>query len=107
MQPSNVIMGDENSGIDLPEFQPPQEEIKEIRSMANHAKSPEYQRLVEWCEAKIAFYQGFMPNGLAIDKDYVPTTEDWRVANRVIADLKEFMGVYEYAKEQAKELKNV
>jgi len=110
MEPNNILLGDVSNSTDLPVAEPLEDDLKEVRQMAAHTNTAEYQRLQEWATSKIEYYQRFLPGGLEVDIDKTPTVEDWRVANRVINDLKEFMGAYDQAKavadDAAKEEKN-
>jgi len=98
MGPDNVLMGD-SMGIDLPEMEVDQTSLDEEKNMARYSKSKEFKKIRAYCEDRINFYQTKLPNGLEVGLEVVPSTEDWRVANRVIGELKGLMNMYDNAKE--------
>lgn len=102
MQPKNAIMGD-NTGIDLPQMQPDEQDLSIEKNIAKFSKTKEWKALKEHIESRIHFYQSYMPNGQEIAMDYFPSTEDWRVANRVIGELKLLISTYEGVKEAVDE----
>ena len=103
MGPTNGIIGD-NTGVDLPQMQMEDNTLVEEKKMAKYSRSTEFKRIQEWCEGRIAFYQTFLPNGMEVGLDAAPTTEDWRVANRVIAELQALMNGYALANDAVKTL---
>ncbi len=105
MQPSNGIIGD-TYGTDLPQMQVDEATLVDERKRAKFTRTAEFQRIKEHCEERISFYQTCLPNGAEIGLDVAPSTEDWRVANRVIGELKLLMNMYETAKEAVDEEKN-
>lgn len=102
MQPSNGIMGD-MTGVELPQMQVNKDVLTEEKKMAKYSRSSEFKRIQEWCEGRIAFYQTYLPNGAEVGLDVAPSAEDWRVANRVIGELKALMNSYRIASEAVKE----
>lgn len=97
----NGLIGDA-FGTDLPIMREDVQMLVEERKMAKYSRSSEFKRIQEHCQERIAFYQTFLPNGAEIGVDMVPTPEDWRVANRVIGELKLLMNMYEIAAEAVK-----
>lgn len=99
MQPqaSNGLIGD-TYGTDLPQMQVDEQTLVDERKRAKFSRTAEYQRLKEHCEERITFYQTCLPNGAEVGLDVAPSTEDWRVANRVIGELKLIINMYETAK---------
>ena len=95
--PGNAILGD-GTGVALPQLEVEKETLTEELKMAKYSKTAEFKRIQVWCEERIAFYQSYLPNGAEIGLDVAPTPEDWRVANRVIGELKALMNAYEIAK---------
>lgn len=91
----NAIIGDFN--IDLPEATIDEKELVVEKQMANYTKTEEFARIQQHCLDRITFYQSFLPNGLEVGLEVQPTSEDWRVANRVIGEMKLLMGMYEVA----------
>ena len=94
MQPDNAIMGDA-TGIDLPQAEPDLSYLADEKNRAKFSKTKEYKKLKEYIEERIATYQSFLPNGLEVGLDVVPSPEDWRVANRVIGELRAVLRTYE------------
>lgn len=102
MQPDNVIMGD-NTGIDLPQMQPDEQDLNLEKNIAKFSKTKEWKNLKEHIQFRIDFYQKYLPNGTEVGLDVVPTPEDWRVANRVIGELNLLINTYEGVKEAVDE----
>lgn len=102
MEPQNSIIGD-SFGTDLPQMQINEETLVEEKKMARYSKSAEFKRIKEHCEERVAFYQTKLPNGLEIGLDYIPNTEDWRVANRIIGEFILLMNMYENAADAVKD----
>lgn len=98
MEPNNVIMGD-STGVELPRMQPDETDLSGIKNKVKYSKSKEFKEIQEWCQTRIDFYNRLLPNGLEIGMDITPTSEDWRVANRVNGELRALMNVYETAKD--------
>jgi hypothetical protein len=103
MQPENVLMGDMSNGIDLPQAEIEELDLTDEKKMAKYSKSAEFKRIQEHCQERIEFYQTKLPNGAEIGLDVAPSTEDWRVANRVIGELRLLMNMYETAAQIVKE----
>lgn len=101
MSSQNAIMGDLT--LDLPRAAIEEETLVEERKMAKYSKSKEFKRIVAYVEERIAFYQNYLPNGMEVGSGQEVTAEDWRVANRVIMELKVLIGQYETASEAVKE----
>lgn len=101
--PQNVVVGDNNFGTDLPETDAPADELIVEKNMAKFSKSKEFQKLKEVLEAKMKFYQEFLPDGRPVTKLTDISNEDlamnWRVANIVIAEFQEILGAYDLANE--------
>lgn len=100
MNPDNVLMGDSNMGIDLPQVVPNNKELLPEKQMANYAKTEGFKTVQDWCRLKIAYHQSFLPGNMPVTA--VPEEERgkyWAVADLVIADLYELMNMYENAVE--------
>jgi len=98
MASDNILQSDNNFGIDLPEFVPAEDNLKDEKRRASFAKSANYKEIKEYWEGRKEFYKTYLPNGLEVAMDVVPTAEDWRVANRVNAEINAFLQQYEFAK---------
>ena len=102
MNPQNIIMGD-GTGVELPQMEVEDTTLAEEKKMAKYSRSAEFKKIQEWCEQRITFYQTFLPNGAEVGLDVAPTAEDWRVANRVIGELKALINSYEIATQAVKD----
>ena len=102
MQPKNALIGDA-TGVELPQMELTDNFLVEEKKMAKYSRSTEFKRIQEWCEGRIEFYQTKLPNGAEIGLDVAPSTEDWRVANRVIGELRALLAQYEMAATAVKE----
>lgn len=105
MQPDNIIMGDA-TGIDLPQVQVDEKSLNEVKNKARYSKTREFKEIKAYCQSRIEFYQQKLPNGQEVGLEVVPSTEDWRVANRVIGEFKGLMNIYESAKDVLEDDKN-
>lgn len=94
----NGIIGDETA-TGLPELSMDEDMLVEEKKMVKYSKTAEFKRIQEWCDLRIDFYQKYLPNGLEVGLDVVPSTEDWRVANRVIGELTALKNMYAIAKD--------
>lgn len=100
--PTNAVVGEADEPTNLPTTQITDEMLEEERKLAKFSKTDEYNRLKEYMERRITYYQDFMPDGRDIGAGQ-PTPEDWRVANRVIAEFKAVLSEYAQAQEVVKE----
>ena len=103
MGPNNGIIGDA-MGTDLPQMQPDETALNELKHKAKYKRSTEYKTLKASADANIAFYQQYLPNGLEIGVDAQPSTEDWKVANRIIKEFRLLFDDYEVADEELNEV---
>lgn len=78
--------------------------LSDERKMAKYSKTAEFKRIEVFCKERIEFYQKFLPNGAAVGTDVAPTAEDWRVANRIIAEFNGLLDSYNLANEVVKEV---
>lgn len=102
MQPDNIVMGD-NTGIDLPQMQADEQDLNLEKNIAKFSKTKEWKNLKEHIQTRISFYQQYLPNGMEVGLDVVPSTEDWRVANRIIGELNLLINTYEGVREAVDE----
>lgn len=103
--PQNGIVGNDY-GIDLPESEYTNEQIDEVKKMAKFTRTAEYARQKTWAEAKIKFYQNYLPSGKplsSVEPDKMAA--HWIAANEIIAVLTEFINSYETSAEEIKEMK--
>lgn len=99
MGPKNAVMGDVQDTMALPQTKVPQQFLVEEQKMAKFSKTKEYQKLKNYIENRVEYYKHFLPNGKEVGVHAQPTSEDWRVANRVIAEFQAILQEYENAKE--------
>lgn len=91
----NGIM--DESPMHLPEASQVDEKLlAEEKARAKFAKSKEFKLLKTHLENRIAFYQGYLPNGQPVGGE-VPTPEQWAVANLVITECKLIISSFEQA----------
>ena len=102
MGPQNGLLGDAQ-GIDLPQMEVNDNLLVEEKKMAKYSRSAEFKRIQAHCADRIEFYQKMLPNGLEVGLDYNPSTEDWRVANRIIGEFKLLMNMYDTASEAVRD----
>lgn len=98
------MVGDDNFGTDLPETDKPADELAVEKNMARFSKSKEFKKLKEYMEARIEFFQTFLPNGAEV-RWSTPEPETglkWLVANNVINEFKAVLNTYENAAEAVK-----
>lgn len=102
----NAIIGDQ-TGVELPQTPVDEEAIIELRKKARFSKSKEFKELREAMEARIEFYQNFLPSGeLVAIASKEKAQDNWRLANIVIAELKAVLSAYDDSVELLKDLDN-
>ena len=102
MGPNNGIIGDE-TGVELPSVTLSEDFLSEEKKMAKYSRSAEYKKIVAHFEERIAFYQGFLPDGRDIKEGVIPTPEQWIIANALITEFKWVMNLFERSAEAVKE----
>lgn len=113
--PANAIVGDNDSVTNLPQTQVPEAALTEEKKMAKYSQSAEFKRLKEFMEARIKFYQRFLPNGERVEGDPkdprspigMPTKgaelSDWKAACVIINEFENILREYSQAQETVKE----
>lgn len=108
-----IIGNQELENILNPDVTPPgieEEVLVEERKMARFSKTAEFKRLKGYIEAKITYYQTFLPDGrvvgTAAPTTKVPTGEEWVIANTIISEFNALLNEYENASEAIREGKN-
>lgn len=104
MGPENVIMGDGNP-LELPTTQVEEQQLNSEKNLAKFSRTAEFKKLKEALEAKIEYYQKYLPDGRPIATTEV-SGEDWRIANIVIGEFQNIINVYETANESVQAKKN-
>lgn len=100
--PKNGIVGDD-FGMSLPETTVDETQLVEEEKAARYSKSHEYKKLKAHWEARIQFYQRYLPDGRQLSE--VPEEERgymWLAANAIIAELSNAMNYYDTAEEMLK-----
>lgn len=92
------IIGD-SFGTELPETLVADQDLSAERNAAKFSRTKEFAVLKEYLEGRIAFYQGYLPNGRAINDERLPTGAEWAVANGIIGELQAVINAYETANE--------
>lgn len=104
--PQNAVVGDDNFGTDLPETKAPADELAVEKNMARFSKTKEFKKLKDVIEAKIKFYQEFLPDGRPVNAVAEISGEElalnWKVANTVIGEFQSILDAYELAKDAVK-----
>lgn len=98
MQPNNVIIGDEDTGINLPQAQPDERDLAEEKKMAKYSKTAEFKRIQDHFKERTEFYQKYLPDGRPIATIAGQDLEIyWKVANLVIAEFDGVINLFENA----------
>lgn len=102
MGPKHAIIGEEY-GTDLPQVGIAEQDLSAERNAAKFSRTKEFQRLKEHLEARIEYYQTFLPNGeMVFGKSPDELAARWAISNAVIAEFKMVIGFYEQAQEVVK-----
>lgn len=99
MNPQNSLIGDSNP-TELPVMKMDDTSLIEEKKIAKYSKSKEFSRIQEHFEAKIAYYQQFLPGNLL--PETIPEEERgkyWAVANLLIKEFREVIDMYKLAEE--------
>jgi len=107
--PQNAIVGDYDEPTQIPETQVDEDVLNESKKMARYSKSAEYKRLKEFLEARVSFYQNFLPDGRDI-KEFQASEEiialNWKIANAIIKEIKGILDAYAQAIEDVSNAKD-
>lgn len=108
--PTNAVVGENDEPTKLPETQVSDEDLLEEKKLAQYSQTAEFKRLREFMEARIKFYQNYLPNGSRIQGD--PTTNglsvslpngdltaNWIAACAIISEFENVLSTYERARE--------
>jgi hypothetical protein len=102
MSAVNGIVGDDY-GVELPQGKPVEDRaLIEEKKIAKYSKSKEFQRIKEYFQSRIEWYQKNLPDGREIGSTQ-PTSEDWRVANLLIKEFTVLTKSYESIAETVEE----
>ena len=93
------IVGDAHV-TELPETEVLVEELAEEKKMARYSRSKEFERLRDYMEGRIQFFQRHLPDGRpiagAVDEDLI---SNWKAANIVIGEFKSVLTEYDNARD--------
>lgn len=107
---ANAIVGDLDEPTKLPQTEVPKEQLTDELKLAKYSKTAEFQRLKEFMEDRILFYQHYLPSGVKVEGDpkkdgfqiNLPNgdlTAHWIAACVIIKEFESIIGSYEYAAE--------
>lgn len=105
MEPQHAIIGD-GTGVDLPQAQPDPNTLVEEKKMAKYSRSAEYGRLKEHLEARIAFYQLYLPGSESKEIQQLNREEradKWAIADDVIKEIRAIIDTYDQIASVVKE----
>lgn len=107
----NAIVGDSDLPTNLPETTLPDNVLAEERKLAKYSRTAEFKRLKEFMEARVQFYQRYLPNGTRVQGDPKDTTgitiempksdmtAYWVAACVIINEFENILAEYERAAE--------
>jgi hypothetical protein len=78
------------------------EQLADEKHMATFSSTKEFKKIKEYFEARIEFYQKYLPDGRAIAGE-VPSPEQWAIANAIIGELNMITSTYLNAAEAVKD----
>lgn len=100
--PVNAVIGDEDQPTNLPDTQVAEEVLIEEKKMARYSKTAEFKRLRDFLEARIQFYQNYLPDGRPIKDVNLPNdvlASNWKAANIVVSEFQRVLAEYDQARE--------
>lgn len=99
----NAVMGDQDSPVNLPETELPDEVMKAEQQMASYAVHPEYLRLKEFLEGRKTFFSMHLPDGRRVADASKDERDAYWVAACVITGLiDDILLSYDRAREAVK-----
>lgn len=100
MGPQHGILGDNDSGIDLPESQVETNDLVNERKAARFSKTKEFKALKDYFEGRIEHYQQYLPNGNTVEAGKLTEIgTNWMIATTIIGEFKAVIQAYEQARE--------
>lgn len=109
--PNDAIKGD-SFVTDLPVTQVDTQSLNEEKKLAKYSRTKEFQRLREFMEDRVKFYQNYLPSGEFVEGNpadprnplSVPTSGaddllQWKVACIVVREFQNILNEYENARE--------
>lgn len=100
--PLNAVVGDQDLPTNLPETEVADEFLAAEKRLARYSKTKEFQELKEYIEARISFFQTYLPDGKEIRFEDAGDNEGWIkwvVANNIVAEFRTLLNRYELAKQ--------
>lgn len=67
--PAHAVVGDNDEPTSIPQTNVDAEALAEEKKLAKYSKTAEFKRLKEFMEARIQFYQRYLPNGQQVEGD--------------------------------------
>ncbi len=98
--PANAVVGDIDQPTSMPQTNTPKDILVEEKKLAKYSKTAEFKRLKEFLEARISFYQRYLPNGDPIDKLVMSDNElnaHWIAACVIIREIENILSEYAQA----------
>lgn len=119
MTSTNGIIGDQDSMLEsptqLPQPQIDDSQLKELQRTAKFARSNEYKELKAHYQARIDFYQKYLPDGRPVatagaqagngieNMSLEELGKMWLAANVIISEFNSIMNIYEQAAQYVKD----
>lgn len=96
--PTNAVFGDQDEPTTLPQSVVPEAVLVEEKKMAKYSKTAEFKRLRDFMEARIKFFQKYLPGGQPVKE--VPENERaayWQAACVIIDEFQNVLNEYDQA----------
>ena len=103
--PQNAVIG-EDDPTTLPVSKVDEAELIEEKKLARYSQTAEFKRLREFLEARIKFFQNYLPDGRPVKDINLPSDAmavNWKAANIVVGEFKGLLSEYDNAREVVKE----
>lgn len=100
--PANAVVGELDEPTNIPQSVIPEDQLTEEKKLAKYSKTAEFERLRQYMESRIQFYQTFLPDGrslTAMEGTDSEIARNWKVANIVISELQAILNDYQRAEE--------
>lgn len=105
MGPQNGIVGDDTNMTELPQTEVDNSQLKEMQKAAKFARSAEFKELKKHFQARIEFYDKYLPSGQAVGAQIADEklAAMWVVANVIAGEFNSVINVYEQAIQYVKD----
>jgi hypothetical protein len=101
---ANEVIQGSSFGTDLPKTEVDEVVLNEEKKMAKYSKTKEFKRLKEFLEARIKYFENFLPGGQPVAE--VPAEERaayWQASCVIIKEFRSVLNEYEAAAESVAE----